>query len=177
MEKPLRILRHDAWATSDGVVDPGPFLLRFRVPVLERGQGGAYTRNLVVCWPYADDGTGALPNDAELEAMAVFENRLCAAWESDGVAVLTAVLTFDGARQWVFYTRDVAECGRRIEAMPQEPDPYPIELTTTEDPEWNYLRDRILWSINWQASQPEWEQALATDSAATPHGMPEENGA
>jgi len=37
--------------------------------------------------------------------------------------------------------------------MPQEPDPYPIELTTEDDPDWAYLRKKILRSVNWQSSQ------------------------
>ena len=56
--------------------------------------------------------------------MRVFEDRLCDAWEHDAIAVLTAVLTFDGARQWVFYTADTEQCGSRLNAMPQEQERY-----------------------------------------------------
>ena len=64
--------------------------------------------------------------------MEAFENRFCQAVEHDAHAVLAAVLTFDGARQWVIYTSDVQECGARLEAMPQEPEPYPLELTSSK---------------------------------------------
>jgi hypothetical protein len=50
----------------------------------------------------------------------------------------------------VFYTRDVRECGKRLEAMPQETEPYPLELTTEDDPEWRYLRDEILKQVPWK---------------------------
>jgi hypothetical protein len=79
--------------------------------------------------------------------MEVFENRLVPALEGDALAALVAVLTFDGARQWVFYTSDVKACGGRLEAMPQERDPYPIELDAFADPEWGYLRDQILAGV------------------------------
>jgi hypothetical protein len=85
-----------------------------------------------------------MPDNFESEAMGEFEDRLCAALEADAHAYLAAVLTFDGARQWVFYTDDVAECGRRLEAMPQNEQPYPIELDAFDDPDWSYLRKQLL---------------------------------
>jgi len=98
-------------------------------------------------WAYADEGSGALPDTTTGETLETFENRLVAALEKDAVAVLTAVLTFDGARQWVFYTPDASACGARINAMPQEQDPYPIELDVFTDTDWQYLREQILASV------------------------------
>jgi hypothetical protein len=74
----------------------------------------------------------------------VGDARLCAAWERDGLAFLAGVFTFDGARQWIFYTRDVAECSERLHAMPQERDRYPIELTTRTDARWEFFRTEVL---------------------------------
>src|SRR5262245_41153998 len=147
MERVARVLRHDHWAASDGFLDTGPYILRFRTPVILPGEGGLHQQQLLVLWAYADEGTGAMPDESTSDAMGVFENRLCAAWERDDLAFLAAVLTFDGARQWVFYTHDVAQCGQRLNDMPQEQDPYPIELTTEPDPGWSYLHERILKSV------------------------------
>ena len=79
--------------------------------------------------------------------MEEFEARVCPVLEHDAHAVLVAILTFDGARQWVFYTRDVPECGKRINAMPQNQERYPIELDAFDDPAWGYLRDAILQRV------------------------------
>jgi hypothetical protein len=62
----------------------------------------------------------------------------------DAHAFLSAVLTSDGARQWVFYAGNIAECGRRLEAMPQNDRPYPVEIDTFVDPDWAYLRNQVL---------------------------------
>ena len=85
-----------------------------------------------------------MPTHAVSAAMEQFENRLCSALEVDAHAILAAVLTFDRARQWVFYTGDVPESGWRLEAMPQNTDPYPIELDAFDNPTRKYLRDDIL---------------------------------
>jgi hypothetical protein len=156
-----RLLRHDAWAAADGEGEGGPFILRFRTPIIHAGESAEHSHLVTITWPYAPEGSAALPDDVTSSVMSVFEDRLCAAWESDCLAVLTAVLTFDGARQWVWYTRDVDECGERINAMPQEAEAYPIELTTEHDPDWNYLRNQILLQVNWQEGQAEWQTALA----------------
>ena len=94
--------------------------------------------------------SGALPSDEQSAQMKVFEDRLCMAVERDAHAVLAAVLTFDGARQWVFYSGDVQELLARLGSMPQEAEPYPIELTTEEDPEWRYLHEQILKQVPWK---------------------------
>jgi hypothetical protein len=119
-------------------------MIRYRTPVLQPNETGTFARCLRVLWPYAPEGSGAMPSAADSEQMKVFEDRLCYALEHDVHAALAAVLTFDGARQWVFYTSDVPTCGRRLAAMPQEAERYPIELDAFDDPEWDYLREQVL---------------------------------
>lgn len=149
------LLQHDHWDVAQGKNETGVSFIRYRTPVLyaEQIQGCGYGRVLKIVWIYAPEGSGALPSKDASEQMAVFEDRLCAAVEHDSHAILTAVLTFDGARQWVFYTDDVHECGARLEAMPQEAERYPLELTADDDPEWSYLREVILKTVPWQQQQ------------------------
>lgn len=142
----LALLRGDEWTVVEGKASTNPYVLRYRTPVLGPSQVGEFTRLLRCVWAYAPPESGAMPSQAESAAMSVFEQRLCTAWESDGAALLTAVLTFDGARQWVFYTPNAAECGRRLNAMPQEAEPYPIELDASDDPSWSYLREQVIGS-------------------------------
>jgi hypothetical protein len=123
-------------------------LIRFRTPVL----GGAvevpgYPFRLAILWPYAEADSGALPTPEEHGEMSAFEELLFETLGHDAHAVWVAVLTFDGARQWVFYTRDIVECGRRLDAMPQPEEPYPIEIEADEDPKWLYLRRQILGHV------------------------------
>ncbi len=140
-------LREDRWSLAQGDREAGPLLIRFRTPVLGPDGVDGYGRVLRILWAYAEEGSGELPAEPAVAAMERFEHRFCAAVEADGCAFLAAVLTFDGARQWVFYTGDVAECGRRLEAMPQESEPYPIDLDAFDDPAWDYLRDSILGTV------------------------------
>jgi hypothetical protein len=90
--------------------------------------------------PLATEGEGTIGAEQiartwELDAELVeFEDRFFAAVELDATAILAAVLTFDGARQWVYYTGDVQGRGERLNNMPQSDEPNPLELTTAAHP-------------------------------------------
>ncbi len=142
--KVAELLKDDRWSVAHGVAGIAPYIIRFRMPVLSPPDTAGYPERLTIFWPYAEESSGALPSDADTAALEEFEERLCAALEHDGHAIVTAVLTFDGARQWVVYTSDFRKCGERIGAMPQNKEPYPIDMEAANDPDWKYLRDEIL---------------------------------
>ena len=140
----LRALLHaDHWRMAHGYAGTAPFILRFREPLPGPVDVPGYDRVLRVLWAFAEEDLDAMPDDDTCRALASFEDDLCGALEQDLTAALMAVLTFDGARQWVFYTRDLAACGQRINALPQKEDPYPLELDSFIDREWRYVRDLL----------------------------------
>lgn len=139
-----QLVADDRWTVVHGETADGPYVLRFRQPLLEPPAVHGYPQCLRVVWGYDAEGSGALPSSDASDRMSTFEKRLCVAWENDGLAALTAVLTFDGARQWVFYTSDVGACGARLNEMPQEAAPYPVELDAFDDSEWHYLRNDVV---------------------------------
>ena len=141
------VLAADKWALAQANGDAGPLVLRYRTPILGPDGVDGYNRVLRILWPYAAQDSGAMPATAVSEDMGQFEDRLCDVLEIDAHAFLAAVLTFVGARQWVFYTLDVGECGRRLENMPQNDEPYPIEMDAFDDPSWQYLRTQILTRV------------------------------
>ena len=150
MNPVLEMMKADQCQLVEITTETGPALIRYRVPVLGGVEVPSHPWRLVILWAYAEDGLGALPSPEAIKEMEIFENRICEAFETDAMAVLVAVLTFDGARQWVFYTSNVEECGERLEAMPQEAEPYPIELEACEDPKWLYLREEILLQVDFE---------------------------
>jgi hypothetical protein len=151
MNPVLEMIKADQCRVVEVTTETGPALIRFRTPVLGGQEVPGYPWRLVALWPYAEAGSGALPSPQASEEMETFEDRICEAFETDAHAVLVAVLTFDGARQWVFYTRGIEECSARLEAMPQEEQPYPIELEACEDRRWLYLREEILAQVDFEA--------------------------
>src|SRR5688572_21715826 len=97
--KVVRVLEHDHWALAEGVRPVGPFVLRYRTPVITAAEIGAHIHLVQLVWEFDDQGSGAMPEPGVSETMQTFEDRLCAAWERDALGFLAAVLTIDGARQ------------------------------------------------------------------------------
>src|SRR5688500_8694409 len=103
--KVVRVLEHDHWAVAEGERAVGPFVLRYRTPVIDAADVGAHVQLVQLVWEFDDAGSGAMPEPGVSDTMQTFEDALCAAWERDGLAYLAAVLTIDGARQWIVYAR------------------------------------------------------------------------
>jgi len=134
-----RIINDDLWTLVEGESDGTPVIVRFREALLTVSDKNGYGELLTILWPYADEDSGALPNPEDSKAMEEFEEHLCGALEQDAHAIIAAVITTDGARQWIVYTGDIDECDERISNMPQNEEPYPIDMETDEDPEWKLL--------------------------------------
>jgi hypothetical protein len=142
-----RLLSEDRWAEDAGVTHDGPWRVRWREPLLSRHEAGVYVHCLQIVWTFAAEGViEALSPEKEAE-LFVFEVALRASLESDALAVLTAILTFDGTRQWILYTHDVATCFARLDALPREGAPRPIERDAFEDRTWEFLREEILGGV------------------------------
>lgn len=147
---PEQLTKSDIWAVAEGRSDGAVALWRYRVPVLGPTGGESHPIGVIVLWPYADPHSGVLPTEADMAEMSRFEDLLGEAVECDALAVMAAVLTFDGARQWVFYTRDLDHFVERLSALPDyHGEPYPIEVAAEEDPTWAYLREEILGPVDY----------------------------
>lgn len=118
-------------------------MFRFREGFCDVTDYAGYSRLLIITWGYVHDGSSGIPDEEELSQLKDFENHFVDAFEHDFLAVLTAVLTENGTRQWWVYTSDVAECERRINAMPQLAERYPIELAAQTDTSWEFLKNKI----------------------------------
>ena len=140
----LDLLNRDEWTLVKGDTDERYYLFRFRTPLPEPEMTGDFLHLLRCIWEYAPESSGEMPSPEVTEDLQLFENRLCEAWELGSVAVLAAVLTFDGVRQWIFYTCNAKECVRLLNEMPQNKESYPIQLDTREDPNWSYVREQII---------------------------------
>jgi hypothetical protein len=143
----LQLLSSDRWTVAHGTLDAGPYIIRYREPVLGPGEVGEYTRCLRIVCGYAEDESGLLPDASTSTQLQTFEAILLAVLESGAHAVLTAVVTFDGARQWVFYAKDPATCGALINKALQPTEQLPLEIDSFDDQTWDYLRNEVLLRV------------------------------
>ena len=64
-EAVAKLLKDDMWTLAEVDTDLGIAFIRFREPVLGRGQVGDYVHRLSVTWIYADQNSGAHPSDEQ----------------------------------------------------------------------------------------------------------------
>ncbi len=124
------------WASGTSEFEGLPLFMRVRTTIATVPDP-VRTTKLTVRWDYGGGGFDGLPPTEVLEPLDAFEVRLVASLERDGASIEVAVATTGGAREWIFYTTDIAECQRRFQAeFGKDPQRYPVKLTTVEDPGW-----------------------------------------
>lgn len=139
----IAAVKQDRWSQVTGTHDDDPFMFRFREELGYVTDFTDYSRLITISWTYTHDGCSGIPDQDELSELQDFENHLVESFEHDFLAVLAAVLTERGTRQWLFYTPDMAECQRRLNAIPQKVERYPIEVAAETDADWSYFHDKI----------------------------------
>ena len=84
-----------------------------------------------------------MPDSEDSASMEVFENRLVESLEADMSGILTSVITTNGYREWVFYSKSVESFSEKLHNMPQQKEPYPIDIQADSDPGWNYFFNSV----------------------------------
>jgi hypothetical protein len=106
-------------------------------------KSSSYEQRLNIFWNMNETLPNGFPDEAELSRLHDFENRLIDAVETDEFSIMSMVLTGNGEREFVFHTPDPQEFVTRLSGMPQEGEPYPIEINCNEDPEWEYYYNEL----------------------------------
>lgn len=126
----------DRWFVAEGSFQDKPVIMRVRGHLKHLVGHWRYPRRMTVKWTIEHEIAAGLPSGGELERMTGFEERLLDALEDDVQAIAIAVVTFDGAREWIFYTSNLDESLDRINRTFANEPPYPIEVIYVEDPSW-----------------------------------------
>lgn len=130
----------DEWFVVNGQLGETPIILRARQNLKPIAGHPDYPTRLTVVWTFRGEVILGFPGEAETEALTDFEDRLEPALREDNLALLTAVVTHGGTRQWLFYTTDAIEAQQRLKRVFEGEPPFPIELASTQDPTWrDYL--------------------------------------
>lgn len=142
----FEIIKNNLWASAEGKNNDLPLQLRFRNELLEKPDVSGYPKLVRLLWSYdgMDDG---LPGNMVKEQMNIFEGEFTPIVEHDASAILVAVITNDGNREWIFYARDMQNFAERLMNMKQDTH-YPVELTSRSDPGWDFLYQQLLIGLH-----------------------------
>ena len=132
----------DTWAATEGSDDDGaPLLLRVRSHLQALVGHSELPNRLLISWIYAPDGAPrrrGMPSVDQLAALTACEQALIAGLEAGAApaAVLIAVWTGAGRRDWMWYGAEPGRLEAAVNAALGALPPYPLELELEADPDW-----------------------------------------
>jgi hypothetical protein len=129
----------DPWICVKGEHDGNPILIRAREGLGDLISQERHRRLLRIVWCYDIDHPSGLPSPELSEEMGFFENMIVEALEADRLCVFFGVILHNGAKEWLAYTSDAQDAQdtcNRINLALQDYEPFPIEMTVDDDPNW-----------------------------------------
>ena len=131
-----------AWTIAEGSTEEYQFEVRIR-HFNDKLNTLNYPQRLNIFWNMEETFDNGYPNKEELNKLHTFEDRLIEAVEHDEFAIMSVVLTGNGQREFVFHTSDPQTFIQRLIDMPQEENPYPLEIHNDEDSKWGYYYNEL----------------------------------
>ncbi len=132
------------WSVGQLTDDDAAVLVRWRSDLVVPELSPRYPRQFVVTWAFRNALANGLPGPDEAQQAQALEELLTPALEADDASVLVLVSTGSGHREWFFYCSDPIVLEARLNAVLSGMPPYPLELHTGLDPEWEVFLDNIL---------------------------------
>ncbi|MCZ2342848.1 MAG: DUF695 domain-containing protein [Bacteroidales bacterium] len=113
-----------------------PVIFRVRNRFPQNLEPSRYHHLIAMIWQYQSDNDTQLPSNAEADRMSIFEDQMTAAMQASGQAVLTAIVTGTGVREWQWYSRSPEESLLLINAALAGQELPPVEFAGDPDPSW-----------------------------------------
>jgi hypothetical protein len=101
----------------------------------------AWSKLVVVTWPY--EPASGMPQAADSEQMARFEDAVAAGIELAGTGVQVATLTGAGHKEWRYYTPDSEAFLAALNGTLKGHAAYPLEIEVFTDPAWQGLTELL----------------------------------
>jgi hypothetical protein len=127
----------DLWTVGAAQVDGLPLVIRVRNTASQPVDKDCFPHLIGIVWRYEPQNASGMPSNEIEDRMNLFEDVLEASLEGADQAILAAVVTGRQVREWHWYSRDPEEAMRLVNAALQSYQPFPVEFSTEDDPEWD----------------------------------------
>jgi hypothetical protein len=125
----------DQWTVAQAEKNGKPLLVRYRSNRPQGVKSSAFPFLFSATWTYQANEAGfSAPEETEL--MDKFEDALVSALEASQTAYLMVILTGDGDRDWLWYTRGEAEAMRQVNQALKGHKRYPVQFSVQQDRSW-----------------------------------------
>jgi hypothetical protein len=125
----------DQWTVAQAEKNGRPLLIRYRSKRPQGVEASAFPFLLAATWTYPANEAG-LPGPEAIQLMDDFEDALASALEASQTAYLMVILTENGERDWLWYTRGEAEAMRQVNQVLKGHKRYPVQFSVQQDRGW-----------------------------------------
>jgi len=135
----------DQWTLYEGAWHNGlPILLRIREDLNGFIGHPDYHTGFRITWAFQNPKEDGYPSTSDKTQLERFENLFFNAVEEEQQAIVAAVITHNGERDWTIYTSNSKITHERLLYSLKGEPRYPIEIITAPDPDWNeYLAIQV----------------------------------
>jgi hypothetical protein len=126
----------DDWTLGEGERDGFPMILRLDNQFKRRAPLPEYKHHVILSVHLRDPSPNGFPSTEEGDDLDALEENLCKELEAGKESVCVLVVTNNGLRDFIFYTRNAESAHERIKTVIAGGTGFVIEIAIEPDSEW-----------------------------------------
>ena len=127
----------DEWLVARGERDGFPMIIRMASAYRGTGPLPGYDHHIIVAANLRSPNPAGFPSTKEGDDLQRFEQSLCAAVEVDNETLCVLVITNQGIRDFIFYTRNPDGAKAKLDAALPGLMGFKFEVTIEPDNDWD----------------------------------------
>jgi hypothetical protein len=135
-EIPTRVPNPADWLLAQGERDGFPMIVRMAAAWTRLAPVPGFDHHVIVSVRYPHPRANGLPSSEDTDVLESIENQLCGLLEADHESHCVLVITNNGLRDFIFYTRAVEGVQRKLETAGRLFQGFPVELVIEPDDQW-----------------------------------------
>jgi hypothetical protein len=131
------------WGLAIGEDQQSPVIVRYLQGPGTEDSGGRFSQRIRIQWQYEAMMANGMPTRDQSHQMDIFEGAILKALEHAGKGLLTAVVTQDGAREWLMVVAEPKAAARQVEKLSSTVEEGSISVAIQPDSNWGDLTELI----------------------------------
>jgi hypothetical protein len=142
------------WLLAQGERDGFPMIVRMASAYAGLAPVPGYDHHIILSVQYPHRRPNGLPSGEDMDVLESIETQLCGLLEAGNESHCVLVITNNGLRDFILYTRDVEGAQRRLETAGKLFQGFVTELAIEPDARWEIYQTFSRWMGRSKASQP-----------------------
>jgi hypothetical protein len=143
--EPSRASKPDDWTLGQGERDGFPMIVRMANAYTGLAPIPAYDHHLIVSAHLRNPRPNGFPSSEEGDDLAALEMNFCRLLEIDNESLCVLVITNNGLRDFIFYTRNLDSVRQRTEDAKAMFNGFAVEFSIEPDKDWTIYQHFSRW--------------------------------